>query len=109
LDFIEEDVPYSRQRDFLHYTGDSTRLRNGISYINKNRTITRIENDKETIVFTVPVWQRWFRAFKLILIFSCIGLFLRIGIPLWVKEFRKMNKNIQRIKKEQAKKHEKLP
>lgn len=68
--------------------GEEVRERNGIRYINNNGTITKVENGVETVVFTVPAWQRWYRAFKLILILSCVAMFLRIAIPLWVKAYK---------------------
>lgn len=91
LDYIEENVP-NGYIDFLPSSSDRTRTRDGINYTNKNRTIIREENGVETIVFTVPVWQKWYRAFKLTLIFSGIGLFFRIGIPLWAKRSKEMKK-----------------
>lgn len=83
-----DDSNYSLRKDFFWPDNKNVRERNGIRYINSNGTITKEDNGVETIVFRVPVWQRWYSAFKLTLIFSCIGLFLRLFIPKWVKSYR---------------------
>lgn len=67
---------------------ENVRERNGIRYVNINGTITKEENGIETIVFTIPLWQRWNRAFSTILILSIVAFFLLIAIPLWAKALK---------------------
>ncbi len=82
------DEDYSLRADYTWTANQNFRERNDICYINNNGTITKEEEGEETVVFTIPIWQRWYRAFKLIMILSIIALFLRVAIPLWTKAYK---------------------
>lgn len=99
---VRENIIYHyNNKGFLIYTEDNIDpvirnemvrpivkvTRDNIEYIRKNHTIIKEENGVETVVFKVPIWQRWYRAFKLILIFSSLALFLRLGIKAWLKTY----------------------
>ena len=88
-----QDVNYSLGNTFPWRGSENVRERNGIRYVNTNGTITKVEDGVETVVFTIPIWQRWYRAFKLIMILSIVALFLRIAIPQWIKALRKRKEN----------------
>jgi len=85
------DKDYSLLDEFPDFPDQNVRERNGIHYINNHGTITKEENGVKTVVFTVPVWQRWYRAFKLILILSCVAMFIRVFISLSIKAHRDRN------------------
>lgn len=82
------DISYSQRKEFFPYFNDNVRERNGITYINNKGTITKVENDIDTVVFIIPTWQRWHRAVSTTMVLSIVALFLRISIPLWIKAFK---------------------
>lgn len=95
---IEEDVsPFFW--DEFHYT-EKIRERNDTIYKYRSGRIIKEANGIQSIVFNVPTWQRWYGAFELILIFSCIAMFFRIGVPQWIKAYKDMIVDIERKKKE---------
>jgi hypothetical protein len=83
-----QDEDHSLEDTFPSLGNQNVRERNGIRFINNSGTITKVENGVETVVFTVPAWQRWFRASKVTLILSCVAMFLRLAIPLWIKAYK---------------------
>ncbi len=85
------DIGYLQEKEFFPYYNENKRERNGIVYINSKGTITKIENGIETVVFTIPTWQKWHRAASTIMVLSIVALFLRIAIPLWIKAYKERN------------------
>ena len=83
------DVDYEFRSEFPFTVDQNVRERNGILYVNNNGTITKVEAEIETVVFTVPAWQKWNRAFTIVTVLSCIALFARFAIPLWIKTYKK--------------------
>lgn len=83
----ENNIEYKKRMEF--FNAGNVRERNGIRYINKGGTIIKEENGIESVVFTVPIWQRWNGMCSLIMILSVVALFLRIAIPLWIKAYKK--------------------
>lgn len=83
-----EDVGHSRRSSFFWPENRDVRERNGVRYMNTNGTIIKEENGVKTVVFTTPVWQRWKSVLTLILVLSCVALFFRIAVPLWIKAYR---------------------
>ncbi len=81
----EDNIDTALENELISATKE--RSRNNITYIRNNRTILKIEKGATLVVFKVPVWQRWYRTIKLILIFSCLGLFVRYGIFVWKKAY----------------------
>jgi len=85
----EVGIDYEQQSKFFYTVDQNIRERNGIRYINVDGTVIKEKDGVKTVVFTIPTWQKWYRAFKLVLILSIVALFLRIAIPLWVKAFKR--------------------
>ena len=85
---VVQDEDYSLEGTFPWRGNENVRERNGIRYVNNNGTITKYEDGVESVVFTVPIWQQWYKAFFLIMVLSCVALFLRITVPIWMKAYR---------------------
>jgi hypothetical protein len=83
-----DDSDYSLRNSFSWLSSDNVRERNGIKYINLNGNIIKSENGTETVVFTIPTWQKWHRAASTIMVLSIVALFLRIAISLWIKAYK---------------------
>jgi hypothetical protein len=83
-----DDSDNSLRSSFSWLSSDNVRERNGIKYINLNGNIIKSENGIQTVVFTIPTWQKWHRAASTIMVLSIVALFLRIAIPLWIKAYK---------------------
>jgi hypothetical protein len=82
------NIGYLQEKEFYPYYNENKRERNGILYINLNGNIIKCENGIQTVVFTIPTWQKWHRAASTIMVLSIVALFLRIAIPLWIKAYK---------------------
>lgn len=74
--------------DTTYYFGGFTEqtLKKGtITYKNNNGTIIKEEGDKQTVIFTLPPWQRWYYAINLIFGISVALLIILLIVPKVIK------------------------
>lgn len=75
---------YARDKSFL-WKSDSEVYKRNITYRNNNGTIIKEEGDKQTVIFTLPPWQRWYYAINLIFGISVALLIILLIVPKVIK------------------------